>query len=52
MNIAEIAQEEEWSSDSSEMDEELDLNEEGHFMSLYPLTMDQMELERRMLSHR
>jgi len=38
MNIAEIAQEEEWSSDSSEMDEELNLNEEGQFYE--PVSVD------------
>lgn len=38
MSIVEAAQEEEWSSDSSELDEELDMNEEGHFYE--PLSID------------
>lgn len=38
MSLAEAAQEEEWSSDSSELDEELDMNEEGHFYE--PLSID------------
>ncbi|KLO15690.1 patatin-domain-containing protein [Schizopora paradoxa] len=38
MSLAEAAQEEEWSSDSSELDEELDMNEEGSFYE--PLSID------------